>query len=593
MRRSALWASFAAVLLLLPALLSGQWARDDLSCVRETGERIETGYVSRSYATAVCNALNRFEAWLGTAEAVTVRYTLKLNADGSFDTDYPNGDKNTGATVQPPALGNPIAQSDSAILIALAPGGNCSGGTLPYTYYIRKGTDPAGLAALANSATLFDDPGYTATGLDASTTYYFDAYCVDSAGMPNTSVNSNVVSATTQASPPGDTTAPTVPGNCAAVSGSKTTSTLGLDCDDSTDAVGVTQYTCSVGTATTGPDAPLAFLYSYVSQTSDCLFTNLAQSQRHYLRMSAQDLATNSSNASTHVYDTTATSTPTPPGNIIFRETFEGMPLGLRQAVAGRWATSGDCNMSQEDCYSIANTSPVVSGFGKYFRTRNVKNGTTSYRTEYTHIGTPYATAFSSLGGGHYLGAEYWYGYILCLDTNNTSNGYGHYADQWHYDGANSPSPAWSLMSGPKGGNSANGFTTFFYIEGSQEPGGTQKIDLNTNIIGQCVDVIWQVKADTRTAANGSTGILRLWFSPHSSPTSTPKYEWVNKQVAVPPSAGGDTFMLFFKFGGYQSSWKDGWGVNGEEWLARYDNYTVMDSTGSFAAMTAALATAN
>jgi hypothetical protein len=232
------------------------------------------------------------------------------------------------------------------------------------------------------------------------------------------------------------------------------------------------------------------------------------------------------------------------------------MAVGARVSVPGRWQTSTDSNLA--DCCRIDIDDPVDTGYGKYFHTHNIKDGATNKRTEYAHIGTPYRVEMSSVGGGDYTGETYWYGYVLCLDTNNTTNGYGVYVDQWHAAVSTAPAPGWALMSGPNG---SGGFTTFFYLESSQEPGvGNVKVNLNTDIIGQCIDVIWQVKQDTRLASEGSTGILRLWFGP----SDTPKYEWLNKQVSQPPPDRGDTFQQFFKFGGYPvGEWMGDNGVSG------------------------------
>jgi hypothetical protein len=87
-------------------------------------------------------------------------------------------------------------------------------------------------------------------------------------------------------------------------------------------------------------------------------------------------------------------------------------------------------------------------------------------------------------------------------------------------------------------------------------------------------------------ATAGSQGIIRIWLGDDPNP----KWEWVNKATTHKLSHGGETVIPYNKIGGYLSSWVDFGGEDGDVYEARIDNYTVMDNTGSWAAMTAALA---
>ena len=288
---------------------------------------------------------------------------------------------------------------------------------------------------------------------------------------------------------------------------------------------------------------------------------------------------------------------PSPAGAILFRETFESMALGNYLPVSGVWGR-GD---NPFGCCTIANTNPVAPGFGKYFRPYNFKSGTTNFRSEYWYVGTPYANPrvnLTSLGNEEWVGNVYWYGYQLCSDKNDITDGYGIYFNQWHTDDAPG-NPGFSPMFALVG--AINGKLQV-YIEHSDESppvntaghtGGSILVDVPTpgggSYVGKCFPVIWQLKMDTRVSTAGSTGILRLWLGS----SSTPVFEWVNKQVGHETDHYGNGYMPYFNIGGYQSRWRDGWGVDGEEWEARYDNVTVMDRNGSWQAMMVALQAPN
>ncbi len=517
---------------------------------------------------------------VGAANALTFRFLLAINEDGTFDTAYPAGDKDS--TPSAPII---AADAISATRIDVSLTTDCVGGTPPYEIAIARGLGPSNLVEIEDDSNLaVGETAYQDTGLAAETTYHYAATCTDSAGSPATSVLSPVVSATTSASS-ADVTAPTAPGT--AVASDITSTAARCTWTASTDAVGVDHYELYYGLGN-GSGSVMTQLGLYGSTTGlSILMTGLTPNQEYYCRPVAFDAAGNNIAAVARTFFDTLNDVPD--GNIIFRETFESFPLGVAQSVANRWVKSRACvgPLTEAQCIKIADSDPVAPGFGKYFSPRNIVNGTQNFRTELANVGAPYAVEMTSLGGGNYVGETYWYGYIVCLDVNN-SDGYGVYIDQWHLDQGVS-APGWSIASSPIDfANASSGFTTIYYQEGSEEPdeaGENGVVDLGFNMIGDCWNVIWQVRQDTRLASEGSTGILRVWIGD----SATPRFEWVNKQVSMGPP-DGDTYQQYFKFGGYQSAWRDGQGVNGQEWAARYDNYTVMDDTGSWAAMTAALA---
>ena len=279
------------------------------------------------------------------------------------------------------------------------------------------------------------------------------------------------------------------------------------------------------------------------------------------------------------------------PRGTLFRETFQSMSLGLYQPTSS-WRR-GD---NPFGCCTVEDSKPVQPGGGRYLRTYNVKSGTTNFRSEYWYVGTPYSNPrvnLVSVGSDQWKSPEaYWYGYMICADKAENTTGYGIYLNQFHNDDTGSgfdPNPMFALVG------DAN--SLWGYIENSKEaPPITQFVNqsivtppLVTGWVGTCFPVIWQIFMDTRVSTAGSTGIIRLWIG--DSPT--PKWEWLNRQVGQRVAQGGNAYMPYFNIGGYQSLWKDNFGTNGDEWEMRYDNVTVMDSTGSWDAMMAALKKAN
>ena len=290
---------------------------------------------------------------------------------------------------------------------------------------------------------------------------------------------------------------------------------------------------------------------------------------------------------------------PAPSSNILFRETFESMPTGPYQPVSGKW-TRGD---NPTGCCSIQNSNPVFAGSGKYFRPGPVewKSDGSVFRTEYWYVGTPYQNprvSMISLGQGHYQAPQdYWYGYVFCLDRYSKPTGQPTFDvprvhfNQFHDDagpGTADVNPMVSLFGDDE--------HIIGYIESSDEPdGGVSGSSVYTGNLypgwkpGTCINVIWNVFFDTRTRAQGSKGFIRLWLGDDS----TPRWEWINKQVSMPVAKGGDGYMPYFNLGGYLSGWR--WTPNaaGMTYEARFDNFTVMDSTGSWAAMRTALKNPN
>ena len=138
---------------------------------------------------------------------------------------------------------------------------------------------------------------YSSTSLSPSTTYSYTVAAVDGAG--NISPQSTSAEATTQAPPPPDTQAPTVPTNLSATA--QSSSQINLSWTASTDNVGVTGYRverCTGSSCTTFTQIGTPATNSY----SD---TGLAANTTYRYRVRAADAAGNLSNYSSIVNATT------------------------------------------------------------------------------------------------------------------------------------------------------------------------------------------------------------------------------------------------------------------------------------------------
>ncbi len=151
-------------------------------------------------------------------------------------------------------------------------------------------------------ATTVTTTAATVSGLTASTAYSFTVRAKDAAG--NTSAASAALSVTTDATGGGDTQAPTVPGNFRSTG--KTSSSVALAWNASTDNVGVTGYNVYRGST---------LELSVTSTTANV--TSLAANTAYSFTVRSRDAAGNLSAASAAVSVTTDQATnPGPGGNM-------------------------------------------------------------------------------------------------------------------------------------------------------------------------------------------------------------------------------------------------------------------------------------
>lgn len=188
-----------------------------------------------------------------------------------------------------------------------------------------------------------------------------------------------------------------------------------------------------------------------------------------------------------------------------------------------------------------AGDNPVVTG-SQHWSTELEQLDGQYYRTE--RSGSQQAAGrheMESLGSNNYRATEtLWYGGLLRIDEMDI---WGVQLDppkgggilfQWHernFNGGPGPpqpddkSPPLALVHQLDGlhvrleDNDDNGGSTFF-----------SPVVLPPTIIGETHAYIFEIFWDTRTAAEGSQGVIRLYIDDNT----TPHFEWVNKQTVHP-----------------------------------------------------------
>ncbi|MEO8464133.1 MAG: hypothetical protein ABI640_02240 [Gammaproteobacteria bacterium] len=293
--------------------------------------------------------------------------------------------------------------------------------------------------------------------------------------------------------------------------------------------------------------------------------------------------------------DNPETSQP-PRGKILFQDQFSAIPLAATFSNVSAWIRGLACgtHFGTSECnVRIAHATPLRPGGGNYLHVYATHHGSDVYRTELSYSGTPYKEPRVSVGGGDYTGGEYWYGYNVCVDKYGYSSGThpaapGIFLSQWHADEqAYDRDPRWGI--------SLTETKLAIYAEHWDEPagvgrgsGGGSRASAGQDMLetlwtgktpGHCWPIIMRVKWDTRTRAKGGTGFMYVY----TDSSGTPTFSVTNRQTDHAPPEG-DIYDPFFKIGGYLSAWR-GNGDDGLQWEARYDNVTIMDSTGSWAAM--------
>lgn len=294
-------------------------------------------------------------------------------------------------------------------------------------------------------------------------------------------------------------------------------------------------------------------------------------------------------------------------------------PLGRAGLISGVFGPSTNGAYNPPDTFwDIDGASPMTTTETKYFHTKLTKLGNTVYRTERSEKTgqTLRDTPMISVGGGHYKAAQkYWYGMLIRFDGYSNITRRGHIV-QWHNVISGFNSPRLSLQfdsgddnSGPggasrspvatsNGGNGVGGIGVYMEnnddftdaFGGSDDVFSATLID-KADIIGPVRAFIWEIFWDTRDAAGGSEGIVRLFIDDNSTAVFEHGTEGAGKNNY---SAGGsDGKVPFFKWGLYKSLWKSSGSADGQFHEQSYNNFCEMGAGGSRIAMLQALNWAN
>jgi len=234
---------------------------------------------------------------------------------GPPDTQVPTTPTNLTAT----------AQSSSQINLSWS----ASTDNIGVTGYRVERCQGAGCATFTQIATPTSN-SYSDTGLSASTSYTYRVRAVDAAG--NLSGYSTNASAITQAPPPLDTQAPTVPTNLSASAISS--SQINLAWTASTDNVGVTGYRverCTGSTCTTFTQISTPTTSAYNDTGNSYNDTGLSANTTYRYQVRATDAANNLSSYSSIASATTQTQTS---GTTILLDDFEGSDIRMTNPSA-------------------------------------------------------------------------------------------------------------------------------------------------------------------------------------------------------------------------------------------------------------------
>ena len=202
-----------------------------------------------------------------------------------------------------------------------------------------------------------------------------------------------------------------------------------------------------------------------------------------------------------------------------------------------------------------------------------VKEGDKWFRTERADQREPRNTLAVDAGGGHWKAPrKYWYGWIMRIDRADHRN-QGYFC-QWHTQAAAGGSPVVALRMRTEG--------LRVYLESNPDHPTTpwdnveELVVANADLYGVTHSYIWEIFWDTRTEADGSEGIIRLYIDDNA----TPAFEWINKNNNQLAGVGSTAKLPYFKWGLYKSAFKSQ-GVDGDTHIQQHTNYTVMGAGGS------------
>ncbi len=237
------------------------------------------------------------------------------------------------------------------------------------------------------------------------------------------------------------------------------------------------------------------------------------------------------------------------------------------------WTLSSTPNNPQPDGtgFWIDDGTRSVNGLmvagTQQFHSVLVKHGADWFRTERADQREPRNTNAVDAGGGHWKAANtYWYGFIMRIDRADHRN-QGYFC-QWHTQAAAGGSPVVALRMRVDG--------LRVYLESNPDHPTTpwDNVEVlvvpNADLYGVTHAYIWEIFWDTRTEAEGSEGIVRLYIDDNP----TPVFEWINKNNNQLAGVGSTAKLPYFKWGLYKSAFKSQ-GTEGDTHIQQHTNYVV------------------
>jgi len=240
---------------------------------------------------------------------------------------------------------------------------------------------------------------------------------------------------------------------------------------------------------------------------------------------------------------------------------------------------SGTMRTHKENSASLVRAedmNPLRFGGGRYLQTTIVKNGTDTHRSERHPIGTYIADiTMSSLGGGQYASTnDWWYAFRMRIDRVD-DDVYGIYA-QWHDQTGTTFAPIW--LEG-------RGSLMRIVMTQNRDNGGSHIYSpaLFTNIERTNKKYIFRIRWDTRSNAEGGSGLLELYLDNDA----TPVWTWHGQTAHDAPSTTGRAPN--FKYGLYKSLFSQQ-GTAGDTNIQSYDDFIEAEADRPVADMRASIA---
>jgi len=246
--------------------------------------------------------------------------------------------------------------------------------------------------------------------------------------------------------------------------------------------------------------------------------------------------------------------------------THNSEPLGEALRINGIWQNTNTADLGGWQIVA----GDMIAGTRQYKTTLIKNNG--AKRTERAESRAPRnRDAISVIGDGtgtqHWKADQtYWYGFILRIDRADRPDdpNKGYYC-QWHTKAAAGGSPVVALK--------LRGDGLRAYLEGNADfnfNNFEQLIIPFNELLGVTRAYIWEIFWDTRTEAEGSDGIVRLYLD--DDPVSV--FEWINKNNNQLAGVGTTAKLPYFKWGLYKAGLPNN-GVIGDTYIQNHTNYVV------------------